>query len=184
MWGVSLTHPVLASFLSGEFLLHIPSSLAFSYYIYILHIQFFFFLSLFFFGGVFLTHLVLVSFLSGEFLLHIPCWLHFSMGSLSFTSRAGFIFIWGVSLTHPMLCFFCCVFFYSFILFLYLGNFSYTSRGRFLSFFLFILSFIWGVSLTHPVLASSFCFLCGEILWNAVFSEDNPRRKELRGRWP
>ena len=29
MWGVSLTHPVLASFLFGEFLLHIPCCLHF-----------------------------------------------------------------------------------------------------------------------------------------------------------
>ena len=96
MWGVSLTHPVLASFLCGEFLLHIPCCLD-SY------------------EGASLQHPVLVSFflfsfflsffyiLSGEFLLHIPCWLHFYLGSLSYTSRAGFIFIWGVSLKHPML---------------------------------------------------------------------------------
>ena len=43
------------------------------------------------------------KFLSGEFLLHVPCWLHFYLGSFSYTSRAGFIFIWGVSLTHPVL---------------------------------------------------------------------------------
>ena len=86
IWGVSLPDPVLASFLCGEFLLHIP------YWLY---------------------------FLSREFLLHIPCWLYFSVGSFSYTSHTGFIFIWGVSLTHPMLAF--CV-----------GSFSYTSHAGFL----------------------------------------------------
>ena len=42
-------------------------------------------------------------FLSEEFLLHIPCWLHFNRGSFSYTPRAGFILIGGVSLTHPVL---------------------------------------------------------------------------------
>ena len=83
MRGVSLTHPVLASFLSGEFLLHIPRWLQF------------------FFWEVSLTHPVLPLFLCWEFLLHIPCWNHFHAGNFSNTSRAGFIFISGVSLTHP-----------------------------------------------------------------------------------
>ena len=70
----------------------------------------------FFIGGVSLTHLVLASFLSGDFLLHIPCWLHVSVGSFSYTSRAGlfffffsfFFFMWGSSLVcslfsrHPL----------------------------------------------------------------------------------
>ena len=92
IWGVSLTHPVLASFLSGECLLHTPcwlhffylgsfsyTSLAFSSFIYIfvLHIPFFF--SFFFF------------------------FLFFFRRSFSYTSRAGFIPLWGVSLTHPVL---------------------------------------------------------------------------------
>ena len=107
---------------------------------------------------------MLASFLFGEFLLHIPCWLHFYLGSFSYTSHAGFIFIWRVSLTHPMLqraslthpmlpfffffFFFLSFFFLSFFLFFFLnlGSFSYTSRAGFI--------FIWGVSLTHPVLAS------------------------------
>ena len=75
---------------------------------------------------------MLVSFLSGEFLLHIPCWLHFYLGSFSYTSPAGFIFIWGVSLTHPMLVSFLsgefllhtpCWFHF------HRGSFSYTSRA-------------------------------------------------------
>ena len=66
--------------------------------------------------GISLTHPVLSSivckeihlhhhhiFSSGDFLLHIPCWLHFYLGSFPYTSRAGFIFIWGVSLTHSLL---------------------------------------------------------------------------------
>ncbi len=171
MWGVSLKHPVLASFLCGEPLLHIPCWL---------------------------------PFLSGGFLLHIPCWLYFSLGSISYTSGAGFIFMRGVSLTHPvwalflswefllhipacflwrggwgggglthpMLLLFSCFFsFFFFLLFfpfccgeflleillgwlyLNLGSFSYTSRAGF--------PFLWGVSLTHPMLSS---FLSGEFL--------------------
>ena len=91
--GVSLTHPLFASFfkkifliiiLSGEFLLHIPCWF---------------------------------RFLLGEFLLHIPYWVHFYLGSFSYTSHAGFIFIVGVSLTHPVLAFF------SFLFFFYMGSF-------------------------------------------------------------
>ena len=124
--GVSLTHPMLALFLSGEFLLHIPCLLYFS-------LPSFSYVSL---AGYY--------FLSGDFLLHIPCWLHFYLGSFSYTSHGVFffcvffffylgsfyyashdcfIFLWGVSLMHPLLA----------------------------TFFFFL---IWGVSLTHPVLAS------------------------------
>ena len=62
MWGVSLTHPVLAFF---KFI---------------------------FIWGVSLTHPGLALFLSGEFLLHISCLLYFSAGSFSYTSHAGFFF--------------------------------------------------------------------------------------------
>ena len=102
--------------------------------------------------GVSLPHPVLPSFLCGEFLLHIPCCLHFYSGSFSYTSRAGFIFFRGVSLTHPVLASFF-FFFFFFFSFLYLGCFSYTSRAGFI--------FIRGVSLTHPMLTS---FLSGEFL--------------------
>ena len=80
MWEVSLTHPLLSLFLSGEFLLHIPCWLNFSVgsFSYTSHASFFFF---FFF---------------------------FKSGSFSHTSRAGFICIWGVSLTHPMPTLFLC----------------------------------------------------------------------------
>ena len=71
--GVSLTHPILAYFLSVEFLLHVPSWL-------------FYFI-----------------FYSGEFLLHIPCWLDLYLRSFIYTPSARFIFLWGVSLTHPAL---------------------------------------------------------------------------------
>ena len=160
MWGVSLTHPVLASFLSGEFLLHIPDFFFF----------FFFFASLkknlgcfsytsragfIFMWGVSLTHPefwgfsfthpMLVSPLSGEFLLYIPCWFHFHVGSFSYTPtppppppppRACFLFICGVSLTHPkLLLYFFREFSYTshseFIF--YLGSFSYTSHAGFFS---------------------------------------------------
>ena len=105
IWGVSLTHPVLASF----------------------------FFSLFFFLLFFLLFLNLGSF------PHVPCWLHFYVGNFSYTSHACFIFLWGVSLTHPGLAYF---YFYFF-----------KSRAGFI--------FMWGISLTHPVLA---LFFCGECL--------------------
>ena len=93
VWGVSLTHPMLALYLSGEFLIHIPFWLhfylgSFSYTSHACFNFFFFFLN------------------SEEFLLHIPCWLHFYAWSFADSSRSGFISIWGVSLTHPMLAFF------------------------------------------------------------------------------
>ena len=75
-------------------------------------------------------------FLSGEFLLHIPRWLYFSVGSFSYTSHACLIFLWGVSLTHPVLASYLC------------GEFLLNVRYWL---------FIWGVSLTHPVLAFYFC---------------------------
>ena len=150
--GVSLTHPVLVSFFFFFFL-------------------FFFLKYLGSFLIVSLTRPVLASFLSGEFLLHIPCWLHFSFGSFSYTSRAGFIFVRGLSLTHTVmdsfvsgkfLLHFPCWLYFSvgvsvthpmLASFWNLGSFSYTSRAGFI--------FIWGISLKHPVMTS---FLCGEFL--------------------
>ena len=134
-WGDSLRHPVLASFVCAEVLLHIPCWLL----IFIL------FFILFFISGISLTHQLLTSFFCGEFLLHIPCWLFFfffNLGSFSYTSGAGSIFLWGVSLTHRML-----------VLFF---------RGEFLWHIpCCLLFFIWGVSRTHPLLAS---FLSQEFL--------------------
>ena len=48
--------------------------------------------------------------LFGLFLLHIPSWFLFLfyMGAFSYTSRAGFITMCGVSLKHPMLASFLC----------------------------------------------------------------------------
>ena len=96
---------------------------------------------------------------SREFLLQILCCLYFYLWSFSYTSHAGFTFLWGVSLTHPMLA-----------SFFNLGSFSYTFRAGFF-FYIYRRSFsyrsragficVWGVSLTHPVLAS---FLCGDFL--------------------
>ena len=148
MQAVSLTHPVLDSFL------------------YLGSVSYTSRAGFFFIGGISLTYPVLASFLCGEFPLHIPCWPHFYLGSFSYTSCTGIISIWGVSLTHPVLVsvfirgislshplqasFFwywefllhipCCLYFS-------VGSFPYTSRTAF--FFLWI----WGVSLTHPVLA-------------------------------
>ena len=59
-------------------------------------------------------------------------------------------FMWGVSLTHPMLASFLC------------GSFPYTPRA--------VLIFMQGVSLTLPVLfffwgGGSFCFVCLSFLY-------------------
>ena len=116
----SYTSRAAFSFLSGEFLLHIPCLLYFSVrsFSYMSHAGFFYFFLfgefllhipcwfLFFVWGVSLIDPVLASFLSGVFLLHILCSRHFYLGSISHSSRAGFIFIWGVSLTHPCLLYF------------------------------------------------------------------------------
>ena len=151
IWGVSLTHPIcmrgvslthaeLASFVWGMFLLHIPCWLFFIFFIW----------------WVSLSHPMLAWIFFREFLLHIPCCLHFELGSFSYASRAGFLFIFfsftlsmlasffnlGVSLTHLVL-----------VSFLYEGSLSYISRAG--------LIFFWGICLTHPVLAS---FLISEFL--------------------
>ena len=105
-------------------------------------------------------------------------------GSFSYTSRVDFDFMWGVSLTHPVLPSFLCGEFLlhiPFCLDFYAGSFSYTSRAGFFSnlgsfsytscavvfvfcfwfsffflFFFFLSFFIGGVSLTRPVLVSFF----------------------------
>ena len=167
VWGVSLTHPMLALYLSREFLMHIPFWLHFYLvsFSYTSHACF-----NFLWGISYTSHVGFKKiYNSGEFLLHIPCWLHFYAGSFADSSRTGFISIWGVSLTHPILALFfswagwvgrgsytgefllhipCwgCLFFVC--LFLNLGSFSYRSRAGFV--------FMRGVSLTHPVLALFF----------------------------
>ena len=171
MWEVSLRHPMLALFLSGEFLLHIPCFffLLFLWGVSFTHHMLDFVSSLFLFVFIFLwwislTHPMLTWFFCGEFLLHIPCLLDFSVGSFSYTSHAGFFslfflrffFIWGVSLTHPVLVSYLGGEFLLHIpywLHFYVGSFSYTSHAGVI--------FICGVSLKHPVLAS---FLSGKFL--------------------
>ena len=191
MRGLCLTHPVLVSFLCGEFFLHFPCYPNFSLksFYFTSCVGFFLFFNLgsfsytscasfVFIGGVPLTHPVLASFL------------------FVYTSRTGFIFIRGVCFTHPRLVSFflsgefllhisCCYHFYAWSLsyttrggFISLkkkkalGSFSYTSRAG----FIFIREvpltsragfiFMWAVSLIHPVLASFFFyfFLSGEFL--------------------
>ena len=118
--GRFLTHPMLVSFvIMGVFLTY--SVIA----------------SLIFIGGVSFTYSVIASFLSEEFLLHMPCWLHFYLGNFCCTSRAVFVFMQGISLTHPKLTSFKKIFFDE------------------------------GVFLTHPKLPSFLCgdlprFLCWE----------------------
>ena len=174
IWGVSLTHPVLASILSGGFLLYIPCRLQF----YLGSFSYTSHACLIFLWGVYLTHHMPASILSGEFLLHTPCYLFFVLSFFSFylrsfsytshtcllllwgcfsdTYHAGFHFICGVSLTHPVLA---SILSEEFLLHIpcwlqfYLRSFSYTSRAGF--------NLIWGVCLIHPVLA---LFVCGEFL--------------------
>ena len=147
LWEVSLTHPVLPSVLSGKFVLNIP-------YWFLFFISFFTHPKLASsLSGEFLLHIPCCRhFLSREFLLHIPCWFSIYLGSFSYTSHAVFIFILGVSLTHPVL-----VSFLSWEFLLHIpcwlsfsvGSFSDISHADFV--------FIRGVSLTHPMLAFLFC---------------------------
>ena len=176
IWGVSLTHPMLASFSCGEFLLHILSWLYF--YAGSFSGSIFFFFSFFLFK-------------SGEFLLHILCWLCFPVGSFSYTSHACLIFLWGVSLTHTIFFFFLFLNLGSFLhilcwLHFYAGSFSYTSRTGFI-FYLGSFSYtshagftpppppplLWGVSLTHPILALflSWEFLLLILCWFHFYAE-------------
>ena len=153
IWGASLTHRVLALFVSVEFLLHIPCWLQFYLwsFSYTSHAGFIFL------WAVSLTHPLLASLLNlGSFSDTSRSGLPFHVGRFSYTSLAGFIFIWGVSLTHPVLALFASGEFLLHIpcwLHFYLGSFSYTSHAGFI--------FIWGVSLTHPMRVS---FLSGEFL--------------------
>ena len=217
IWGLSLTHPMLASFVSGDFLLHIPCwlHLYLGTFSYTSHAGFICI------WGLSLTHPMLASFVSGDFPLHIPCWLHFDLGSFSrhpvpplilsgnfpgaYTSHAGFIFIGGVSLTHPVLVLFLCTEFLLHIpccLHFCTRSLSDTSRAAFI--------FMRGVSLTHPKLPS---FICGEFLlhipyrllfmWGVSLThpvltffrvrsffplqstlKTRPLKKELGGSWP
>ena len=127
--GVSLTHPTLASFLFGKFLLNMRCWLRFylGSFSYKSHADFVFM------WEVSLTHPVLPSILCGEFLLHIPCWLYFYAVNFSYTSHAAFIFAQGVSMTHSVLTSFLCREFLlhipSWLLFL-CGEFHRNDMGR------------------------------------------------------
>ena len=105
---------MLASIVSGEFLLNIPYWLHFHMgsFSYTSHADLIFMegvslthsvLVYFGYWGVFLTHPVQVSFFSERFLLHITNWPHLCLGSISYTSRAGFNMISGLALAHPIL---------------------------------------------------------------------------------
>ena len=198
MWGVSLTHPALASFLCQEILLNIlcwlhfyvgsfsytsHAGFTFPWGVSLTHPMLAFYFILFFYiiWGVSLTHPALASFLCQEFLLNILCWLHFYVGSFSYTSHATFVFMWGVSLTQSMLPSFLCkefllhiqccldfyarhytshagIVFYIFVLGVFfthlvlvsflIGGFSYTSCAGFI--------FIWEFSFTNPMLTTFF----------------------------
>ena len=107
MRAVSLTHPVLPSYLCVKFLLHIPCCLDFyaRSFSYTSRAFFFSFLS-----GEFLLHIPysFLFFFIREVFLHIQCWLNFYLGTFSYTSHAGFIFIGGVPQTRTMLALFLC----------------------------------------------------------------------------
>ena len=146
--GCFFTHPMLASFLYGAFVLHIlswlllflsreiPSHIPCWLNFYAGSFSYTSLPGFFFILGVSLTHPVLALFFCGEFFLHIPCWLLFVfyLGSFSYTSHACFVFS-GEFLLHI-----------TWWLYFYVGSFSYTSRAGFL--------FIRGLSLTHPMLVS------------------------------
>ena len=69
IWGVSLTHPVLALLCCGKFLLHIPCWLHFylGSFSYTSRVRFTFI------WVVSLTHSMLALLFCGRFLFHIPC---------------------------------------------------------------------------------------------------------------
>ena len=108
IWAVSVTHPVLALSLSGEFLLHIHACFVFCGEFF-LHIPYWLFCDFFL-----MWNPRLALFLSGKFLLHIPCWLHFIWGVYLTRPMLVSFLIWGICLTHL-------VHFLFFLNFFYLG---------------------------------------------------------------
>ena len=107
------------SFLSREF----PSQIQSCLHFYLGSFSYTSLAGLIFTWGDSLRHPVIASFFCAEVLLHIPCWLLFppppphplfffflNLGNFTYTSLADFIFLWGVSLTHPVLAFFSCFF--------------------------------------------------------------------------
>ncbi len=151
MWGVSLTHPVLPSVLSGKFVLNIP----YWFLLFFFHRGSFSYTShagFVFIWEVLHTHPMLAFLFCGEFLLHIPCWLRLYLGSLSYTSWAVFLLFGDILLHIP--CRFC----------FYVGSFSDTSRA--------VLIFRQGDSLLLPVLPSSAFFLLFFFLFSFFFLEN------------
>ena len=191
---------MLPSFLSREFLLHIPCWFIYLFIYYHGNFSYTSRAAFIFISGVSLTHPVLalillgdflrhipcwlpfdkrsfVLFLCSEFLLHIPCCLHFCAGSLSDTSPCLPSFLRGEFLLHiPS-----CLHFYmgnlsytSHAGFLYAGSFSYTSRAD----FFYVRSFFYTAN------AGFFSFLFYvRSFSSAVYSEDNPLKKVLGGSW-
>ena len=107
------------SFLSREF----PSQIQSCLHFYLGSFSYTSLAGLIFTWGDSLRHPVIASFFCAEVLLHNPCWLLFppppphpplffffffflNLGNFTYTSLADFIFLWGVSLTHPVLAFF------------------------------------------------------------------------------
>ena len=143
IWGVSLTHPKLALYFFREFCYTYRAGfiLFLGSLSYTSHSDFF----KFFILVVSFTRPMLASFFkSGEFLLHIPSWLELYLGCFTYTPNARFIFMWGVSLTHPVLASYlsgefllhipCRLYFYLGLHF-YVGSFSYTARAGLLYFY-------------------------------------------------
>ena len=167
VWGVSLKHPVLVSFLCAEFLFHIPCWLHFylGSFSYTSHADF---SSFFLWSFSDTSHTGFFSFYLGSFSYTSRAGFFFYRLSFSNTSRAGFIFVRGVPVIHPVLASFFCAEFLLHILcwlhfylgsflfvfpvefllyipfffsFLNLGSFSYTSHAGFFSFFVCVGSF-------------------------------------------
>ena len=110
MQGISQTHPVLASFLSREFLLHIPRWLEI-------------------WCREFLSHITCcLIFYTRSFSYTSRTCLIFCLGSFSYTSRAGFLFLF-LLLSRKFLFYIPCWFLSFLLLFFCRGSFSYTSRA-------------------------------------------------------
>ena len=190
IWGVSLKHPVLASFLCGVFLLYIPCWLCLCGE-FLLHNP----CCLHFYVGT-LTHPVL-AFFSFFFKFFFYGAFVFYVGWFSYISRAGFFFflsyffIWGVSLTHLVLALIWPSDFLVHIpcwLQFNQESFSYTSQAGFVlcgEFILHIPSWLpFHVGSLSYTSRAGFCSGVMSCCSSAVYSEDSSLRKELGGSWP
>ena len=193
MQGVSLTHPVLASYFVcfysfEECLLHFLCLFPFFYResfsyrsragcVFIWGVSLTYpGLALILSGDFYTTHAFFIFiegvsvsqpmptlFLCGEFFLHIPCCLHFYAGSFSYTSRAGFI-MYARTFSDTSRVGFVVLF-----VFIHLRSFSYTSHaGFFLFFFIFFFFFFffltWEFLLHNP---SWVCFYLGSFYYTS-----------------